>query len=89
MSADPHVFRVREAFRGACQESSGVEREDIAQEAVCSNAAALLLAHALFLRLLEDRGLLSRRRLTDGGSQVWSELMEFLRWSFCMGTPGR
>jgi hypothetical protein len=81
MSADPHVFRVREAFwafRGAYQESSGVEREDIAREAFCSNAAALLLAQALFLRLLEDRGLLSRRRLTDGGPQVWSELMEFL-----------
>ncbi|GEM_PF-678644 len=81
MSADPHAFRVREAFqafREAYQESSGVEREDLVREAFCSNGVALLLAQALFLRLLEDRGLLSRRRLTDGGPQVWSELMEFL-----------
>ena len=78
----PHAFRVREAFRtflASYRESGGPEGEEMAREAFCSNGVALLLARALFLRLLEDLGLLSRRRLTDGGPRAWAEMMEFLR----------
>ncbi len=48
------------------------------REAFVSDSAAALIARVLFLRLVEDLGLTSKRRLTNGGPSRWRDFVEEL-----------
>lgn len=51
------------------------------REAFLIDSAAALVARVLFVRLIEDLGLTGRRRLTNGGPLLWSQLVEHLAGS--------
>jgi len=50
-------------------------------EAFATDSVAALIARVLFLRLLEDLNLTTKRRLTDGGPKRWADFVEFLTGS--------
>ena len=47
-------------------------------EAFIADSVAALVARVLFLRLVEDLGLISKRMLSDGGPKRWSEFVAHL-----------
>lgn len=51
------------------------------REAFLIDSVAALVARVLFVRLIEDLGLTGRRRLTNGGPLLWSQLVEHLAGS--------